>query len=144
MNLLSTQRGYLFAGAAIATMLLAVPAQLRAQSKRTWAPPPDAKQAKNPLAYSSASVEMGRKLFREYCVDCHGAKGDGKGPTAHSLKRKPANLMSGPTKALTDGEIYWRISKGDDIMPSFEKTFPLTQDQRWQLVNYVRSLAKKK
>jgi mono/diheme cytochrome c family protein len=87
---------------------------------------------------------MGRKLFREYCVDCHGAKGDGKGPTADSLKRKPANLMSGPTKALADGEIYWRISKGDDIMPSFEKTFPLTQDQRWQLVNYVRSLAKKK
>jgi mono/diheme cytochrome c family protein len=118
--------------------------RLDAQNKRTWKPPPEAKQLKNPVAVSAAAVEKGAKLFRQYCVDCHGAKGDGKGHMADSLKRKPADLTSGPTKALADGEIFWRVSKGDDIMPSFEKTFPLPENERWELVHFVRSLGKKK
>src|SRR5918992_700140 len=101
-----------------------------AQTKRSWSPPAEAKGTKNPVPYGDASVDQGKKLFREYCVDCHGAKGDGKGAMAGSLKRKPANLTSSQTGALTDGEIFWRVSKGDDIMPSFEKAFPLSADQR--------------
>jgi mono/diheme cytochrome c family protein len=118
--------------------------QSEAQTKRSWTPPPEAKATKSPVASNDVSVDQGKKLFREYCVDCHGAKGDGKGAMAASLKHQPADLSSAQTRSLTDGEIFWRISKGDDIMPSFEKTFPLSVDQRWQLVNFVKTLSKKK
>jgi mono/diheme cytochrome c family protein len=42
---------------------------------------------------------------------------------------------------MTDGEIFWKIGEGRRPMPSFKKR--LTDDQRWQLVNYVRSFAPK-
>jgi mono/diheme cytochrome c family protein len=118
--------------------------RIEAQTKRSWTVPPEAKTSKNPLAANEVSVDQGKKLFREYCIDCHGAKGDGKGGMAASLKRRPADLSSAQTRSLTDGELFWRISKGDDVMPSFEKTFPLSVEQRWQLVNFVRTLSKNK
>jgi len=133
-----------WSAAVIVAVLVARGDRLDAQSKRNWQPPPEAKKLKNAVALSAAAAERGGKLFRQYCADCHGAKGDGKGPMANSLKRKPADLTSGSTKGLADGEIFWRVSKGDDIMPNFEKTFPLSENERWELVHFVRSLGKKK
>jgi mono/diheme cytochrome c family protein len=135
---------WLLAFAVIALTGLAAHSDLDAQAKRSWKAPPAAKQLKSPVAASTTAAENGGKLFRQYCVDCHGAKGDGKGPMAASLKRKPADLTSSQTKALADGEMFWRISKGDDVMPSFEKTFPLPESERWELVHFVRSLGRKK
>jgi len=128
---------------ALAALVCVVPGRLAAQNKRSWSAPPEVKKLKNPAAASNATVEQGRKNFRQYCVDCHGAKGDGKGAMAGSLKRKPADLTTRNFRGLSDGEIFWRISKGDDVMPSFEKTFPLSDMERWQLVRYLRSLAEK-
>lgn len=130
---------------ALAALLVwAGPDDLAAQGKKGWNAPPEAQKLKNPLTPSNAMIEQGGKIFRQYCVDCHGAKGDGKGGMAGSLKRKPADLTGNRTRALADGEIFWRISKGDDVMPSFEKTFPLSEEERWQLVHFVKSLGKKK
>jgi mono/diheme cytochrome c family protein len=145
MKKLNGREGRLFTvlGVLIVVSLAPIPIQT-AQTSRSWTAPPEAKTSKNPVASNEASVDQGKKLFREYCVDCHGAKGDGKGGMAASLKRRPADLSSAQTRSLTDGEIFWRISKGDDIMPSFEKTFPLSVEQRWQLVNFVRTLSKNK
>jgi mono/diheme cytochrome c family protein len=45
--------------------------------------------------------------------------------------------------AMTDGEIFWKITKGiTGIMPSMEKR--LTEEERWQVVNYIRTLAKER
>ena len=41
--------------------------------------------------------------------------------------------------ARTDGEIYFQITEGRKPMPAFKKK--LTEEQRWQLVLYVRALA---
>jgi len=128
----------------LAAWLNVAPNEVAAQSKRSWNAPPAAKVLKNPVTASKTATEQGGKSYREYCVECHGPKGDGKGGLASSLKRKPADLTSGQTRGLSDGEIFWRISKGDNVMPSFEKTFPLSETERWQLVLYVRSLARKK
>lgn len=108
-----------------ALMFWAGAEELGAQGKRSWSAPPEAKKLKSPVSKSDAAIQRGGKLFREYCADCHGAKGNGNGAMADSLKRKPADLTRSRTGALSDGEIFWRISKGDEVMPSFEKTFPL-------------------
>ena len=39
---------------------------------------------------------------------------------------------------LTDGEIFYQITEGRKPMPSFRKK--LSDEQRWQLVLFVRSL----
>jgi mono/diheme cytochrome c family protein len=45
--------------------------------------------------------------------------------------------------AMTDGELFWKISKGiKGIMPDGEKR--MTEEERWNVVNYVRTLAKEK
>jgi len=118
--------------------------EVGAQSKRSWSAPPEVKKLKNPLTDAGAAIQQGGKIFRQYCVDCYGARGDGKGGMAASLKRKPADLTSRATRTLANGEIYWRISNGDDVMPSFEKTFPLSAAERWQLVHFVKNLGNKK
>jgi mono/diheme cytochrome c family protein len=41
--------------------------------------------------------------------------------------------------SVTDGEIFYQISQGRKPMPGFKKR--LTEEQRWQLVLYVRSFA---
>ena len=43
--------------------------------------------------------------------------------------------------ARTDGEIFWQITHGRSPMPAFQGK--LTDTERWQLVDYIRSLAKK-
>jgi mono/diheme cytochrome c family protein len=43
-------------------------------------------------------------------------------------------------KEMTDGEIFWKITTGKGPMPAYGKEF--TQKERWDLVNYIRSLAK--
>jgi Cytochrome C oxidase, cbb3-type, subunit III len=40
--------------------------------------------------------------------------------------------------AISDGELYWQITKGARPMPSFES---LPEETRWQLVDYVRTFA---
>ena len=40
----------------------------------------------------------------------------------------------------TDGEIFWKISNGRGAMPPWKH---LPEKERWELVNYIRSLAKK-
>jgi hypothetical protein len=44
---------------------------------------------------------------------------------------------------LSDGEIFWKVTLGiEGIMPGREKA--LTEEERWHVVNYVRTLAKEK
>lgn len=33
----------------------------------------------------------------------------------------------------SDGELFWRISHGDDVMPSFETPFGFSAEDRWHL-----------
>ena len=52
----------------------------------------------------------------------------------------PADLTDASKMSKrSDGEIYYQISEGRKPMPSFKKK--LTEQQRWQLVLFVRSLA---
>ena len=40
--------------------------------------------------FSHASVDRGRQIYKEYCMQCHGATGRGDGPAASGLDPKPA------------------------------------------------------
>jgi mono/diheme cytochrome c family protein len=117
-------------------------------SKNTWELPNDAEKTKNPVTVTPESVTKGKELYLERtkgnCIFCHGETGSGNEANLARLRRKPADLSNKERmEAMTDGEVFWKISKGiQGIMPAGEKR--MTEEERWHVVNYVRTLAKEK
>ena len=115
-------------------------------SKNTWELPEDADKTKNPTMPTTESIAKGKELYLERtkgnCIFCHGETGSGNEANLAKLRRKPADLSNKERMtAMTDGEVFWKISKGiTGIMPAGEKR--MTEEERWHVVNYVRTLAK--
>lgn len=107
-------------------------------SPARWTAPPEAKDVPNPVKTDGRTVDRGRKLFETYCVQCHGQSGVGDGAMAVKLGYKVANLTLENINQQTDGEIFWKISKGRAPMPKWEAQ--LSGRDRWDLVSYVRTL----
>jgi mono/diheme cytochrome c family protein len=42
---------------------------------------------------------------------------------------------------MTDGEHFWKITAGRGGMPSFAKD--LTEEERWQVINYINIFSKR-
>ena len=105
-----------------------------------WVAPESAKNVKNPVASDAASIAAGKVVYTKECLQCHGKKGLGDGPNSATLDKAPAPLNNPDVKAQTDGELFWKIKEGKKPMPSTKNT--LTDEQRWQVLNYVRTLGK--
>lgn len=82
----------------------------------------------------------GKPIFEARCASCHGPKGRGDGPLAPFLSPRPASLVSAGTSVKTDDELFEIIAKGKPrtAMPAWSDT--LTEQQRWDLVAYIREL----
>ncbi len=104
--------------------------------------PQDAAQKPNPVKSSPESLARARKWWNMDCAMCHGKDGDGKGEVAADMKLKTVDFTSPATlKGPTDGEIFYIIKTGhQDMPPEGER---IKAEDGWDLVNYVRSLAKK-
>ena len=117
-------------------------------SKNTWELPEDADKTKNPTPATAESIERGKTLYLERtkgnCIFCHGESGAGNEANLPNLRRKPADLTNKERMtAMTDGEVFWKITKGiQGIMPAGERR--MNEAERWDVVNYVRTLAKDK
>jgi S-disulfanyl-L-cysteine oxidoreductase SoxD len=95
---------------------------------------------RSPVAPTAESVARGQKLFAIYCTPCHGAAGKGDG-TVTPRFIPPPDLTSAPVQGKTDGHIAYYIGYGGAIMPAYGEA--LTVAERWDVVNYVRTLAQK-
>ena len=107
-----------------------------------WNVPPDAKQMKNPVPSNAETLDSARVLYRNDCAKCHGINGDGKRPPGamYAYRTQPTNFTRAKLMdAMSDGEIFWKITNGRKPMPSFK--IRLTQEQRWGLVNLIRVFA---
>jgi mono/diheme cytochrome c family protein len=103
--------------------------------------PPEEASRKNPLASSPTAIAEGKRRYGTECAVCHGTDGDGKGDVVEELKLKLRDWRD-PTalKDLTDGEMFYIINKGKGAMPGEgDRAKP---EQIWQMVIYLRSLAK--
>jgi len=116
-------------------------------SKNTWELPADAEKTKNPVAATPESIEKGKALYlardKGNCIFCHGETGAGNEANLPKLRRKPADLSNKERMtAMTDGEVFWKITKGiNGIMPAGERKMP-EAEERWDVVNYIRTLPK--
>ena len=134
-------------------LLLLAPA-LPAQQSSTPTPTPaktptyaaipvQAVKQPNPVKSTPESIARAKKWWTLDCVMCHGKDGDGKGETAKDMKLTIADFTDPATlKDRTDGEIFYIIKVGHEDMPPEGQRVKV--EENWDLVNYVRSLAKKK
>ena len=107
---------------------------------KAWPVPDAARKLKNPVPQSSTALAAAKPIFDLHCANCHADTGKGDGPDAEMYSVKPADLTDTHMMSqLTDGEIFYKISEGHNPMPAFKKL--LTEEQRWQLVHFVRSFA---
>ena len=105
-----------------------------------WIVPEAAKQVPNPLRPSQANLPLARSWYLDKCAECHGESGKGDGPQARMYDPLPADLSDAQRmNSISDGELFYKISEGHRPMPGFKKRF--TEEQRWQLVLFLRSLA---
>lgn len=117
------------------------------QPRKTQKAPAAFLEMKSPLSATPAHVAAGKKLFQETakplaCMNCHGTQGDGMGPAAMGLTPPPRNFTCGHTiRDIPDGQLFWIIkngSPGTGMMPFAG----LSDEEIWQLIHYLRSLAR--
>lgn len=136
---------------------LPIPTQMREQDVvgylqgPRFEPPPEAvpvqgpvliagRPASQPVPATEDSLQRGQILFARICVICHGEDGTGSGILSHHFNPSPADLTSDEIINMPDEDIFLVITQGRGIMPSLAEN--LTPSERWDVVNYVRSLQK--
>jgi len=99
------------------------------------------KVLENPVPADAVSLQRGEILFSLHCAQCHGDKGLGDGPIVQfwgDKTNKPANLTDSRIASQPDGALYLTLTQGFGAMPALSEN--LTPRQRWDVINYVRSL----
>ena len=99
----------------------------------------------NPIAPTADSIQQGSLLYQQHCAVCHGPTGAGDGPQAAKLNPKPANLRVHLAPGLhSDAQVFRWITNGlaSTAMPAFGDT--LTEQQRWHVINFIRTFAARK
>ena len=95
----------------------------------------------SPIRYGALSVARGLPLYAENCVLCHGPYGYGDGTAAASLPIRPADLTGEHLFHHGEGTLFWWVSHGiaGTPMPSFADR--LSENQRWDVLNFLRAQA---
>ena len=110
-------------------------------AQNSWTAPKDQDSKKNPFKGKQDAAVKGKALYVNYCAVCHGDLGKGDGAGAQGLNPAPANFTSATVQAQSDGAIFWKLSEGRGSMAPYKGI--LSEEQRWQLVTYLRTLRKK-
>ena len=93
--------------------------------------PAKARDWKNPYEGDPDAVLAGKKLYLQHCAECHGKNARGI--------RNAVNLRTPQVQNATAGELVWFLRNGDlrHGMPSWSG---LSEERRWQIVTYLKSL----
>jgi len=93
----------------------------------------------------TSSLNVGERIYKHYCIPCHGINGDGKGFNAKYLDPKPADHTNAKEMGKrTDEKLFDTIYGGgksvgkSTFMPPWGGTF--TEKQIGSLVLYLRKL----
>ncbi|MZH02199.1 MAG: c-type cytochrome [Nitrospinae bacterium] len=100
----------------------------------------------NTAAFKNADAKRGAKVYKEYCVQCHGPQGKGDGPGAKGLDPKPAVHADLPLSDYPEDYLYNLIFYGGKSvgkspnMPDWGLTLP--EQSLADVIAYLRSTFK--
>ncbi len=100
---------------------------------------PGGRAPQNPYPGDPASIKRGEQLFAIHCAVCHGAPGQGGGPVGAYFDPPPPVLSKELLSQRDDATLFLRMTEGFGRMPRMVEN--LTVNERWDVVNYLRSLA---
>jgi mono/diheme cytochrome c family protein len=101
--------------------------------------PESEKKRENPVPNVPEAIEAGKSLYGSQCAMCHGARGDGKGDVAVSMKMRLPSFADPKVQAKrTDGELFFIMTQGHGDMPGEKR---LADQSKWEIVRYLRTLA---
>jgi glucose/arabinose dehydrogenase/mono/diheme cytochrome c family protein len=115
---------------AAAILLPAAPLHAADSDTKFHDAPDAAQKLKNPYEGQDVATQAGKLLYARNCLSCHGRMGKGSGSVP--------SLVNGKLAAVTEGEVFWFITRGDKKagMPAWGF---LPAKQRWEIVAYVKS-----
>ncbi|MBI4498507.1 MAG: copper resistance protein CopC [Chloroflexi bacterium] len=127
-------------GGAAAAFLAAGVVGAVAQLTPGSAGPAAASTVGNPYPADERSLTIGAQVYRQHCLACHGAQGRGDGPAAAGLRPRPADFAVHLRAGHTEADLFDWISNGvpGTAMPAFGDR--LSEEERWHVLNYLRSL----
>lgn len=110
-------------------------------AQEAFTAPASADSLKNPIGSTPDAIGKGEELYNLYCFACHGETGYGDGAAGGAMGVKPANFHDPKFVKQTDGAMFWKLTNGKGNMPPFKEI--LTEEQRWQLIAYLKEFSKK-
>ena len=108
---------------------------LHNQIPAVWRPMP------NPYPATDAALLRGKRIYQDFCINCHGPIGDGQGPAARYVYPPPLNFTTVRRhlegNRYIGGIFYYQIMNGitGTAMPYFKKH--LESEKIWDLANYL-------
>jgi mono/diheme cytochrome c family protein len=118
---------------ALIAFAISLPALVIGESDGKWLHrvPDEDRTRTNPYAGQPQAPAAGKVIFGENCAKCHGANANG-------LRNRPS-LRSERIRHATDGELAWMLKNGNPYkgMPQWSS---LPEQQRWQIIAYLRTL----
>ncbi len=106
----------------------------------SWKAPAWADSLKSPYIVEPLTLPLGEELYTLYCQSCHGENGAGRGATDKLLGLNSKIDYEKRMNQQTDGALFWKLSEGNENWHSYKEI--LTEEQRWQLIVYLRDIAK--
>lgn len=96
-------------------------------------------------------LSLGKRVYERRCAGCHGAKGDGKGPSARFLNPHARDFTTGIFKFRstagkdslpTDADLYVTVTHGlwATSMPSWQD---ISDRERWAVVQYLKTFSER-
>ncbi len=93
-----------------------------------------------PATPPSSTTDVGRHIYEQRCLECHGPHGRGDGMKAPFLSPRPGNLISAATSAKSDKDLLKIIANGRPrtAMPAWKDE--LSEEEQREVLRYIRSL----
>ena len=100
-----------------------------------------AEALRSPLDASDPDViVLGQQGYTYYCIQCHGKYHDGNGTVGQSFAPSPGDLRSARVQQMDDSRLFLEISFGipGGRQPALAAT--ISEEERWQIIAFIRSL----
>lgn len=94
----------------------------------------------SPIPMTEATVAQGEKIYDKFCIECHGAKGQGDGTvvTKGNYPQPPAYDGS-QLGTLPEGKMFQSLTYGRNIGMGSHAS-QLDHKERWLVIQYVKYL----